>query len=107
MLRHSDLHLDNVKRSCIALCMRRSSNKPKRPKDPNQLAADIVRLSTETEDSYVTKSKRSAISKYLANVGREGELKGGKARAKKPSAKKRKQIAKKPARSRRSGTHRS
>ena len=73
-------------------CMTRSR---KLPKDPNQLAAEIVRLSTEEETP-----KRSAISEYLAEIGRRGGLTGGKARAKKLSAKKRKEIAKKAAISR-------
>jgi len=80
--------------------MRRSS---KLPKDPNQLAAEIVRLSTEEEpaDSQnVKEPKRSSISEYLAEIGRKGGLKGGKARAKSLSAKKRKEIAKKAAISR-------
>lgn len=63
------------------------------PKDPNQLAAEIVRLSTEEPEA----PKRSAISEYLAEIGRKGGLKGGKARAKKLSAKKRKDIARKAA----------
>jgi len=65
----------------------------KRPKDPNQLAAEIVRLSTEEEEA----PKRSPISEYLASIGRKGGLKGGKARAEKLSAKKRKEIAQKAA----------
>jgi hypothetical protein len=64
----------------------------KRPKDPNLLAAEIVRLSTEEEAP-----KRSSISEYLAQIGRRGGLKGGKARAEKLSAKKRKEIAQKAA----------
>jgi len=72
------------------------SRSRKLPKDPNQLAAEIVRLSTEAEET----PKRSAISEYLAEIGRKGGLKGGKARAKKLSAKKRKEIAKKAAKSR-------
>lgn len=68
--------------------MRRSSKQL--PKDPNQLAHEIVRLSTE-------ESTESAISKYLSEIGRKGGLKGGKARAKKLSAKKRKEIAQKAA----------
>jgi hypothetical protein len=69
--------------------MRRSS-KPL-PKDPNRLAYEIVRISTEEPE------ERSPISKYLAEIGRRGGLKGGPARAKKLSAKKRKAIAKKAA----------
>jgi hypothetical protein len=39
------------------------------------------------------KEERSAISKYLAEIGRKGGLKGGKARAQKLSKKRRIQIA--------------
>ena len=60
----------------------------KLPKDPNERAAEIVRLSTEE-----TKEERSPISRYLAEIGRKGGLKGGKARAKKLSARKKKEIA--------------
>jgi len=48
----------------------------------------------------VKEPKRSSISEYLAEIGRKGGLKGGKARAKSLSAKKRKEIAKKAAISR-------
>ena len=75
--------------------MRRSS-KPL-PKDSNQLAHKIVQLSTEEPEEQ---PKRSEISKYLAEIGRKGGLKGGKARAEKLSAKKRTNIAKKAAEAR-------
>jgi hypothetical protein len=68
------------------------SGSRKRPKDPNQLAAEIVRLSTEEETP-----KRSPISEYLAEIGRKGGLKGGKARARKLTKKQRAEIAKKAA----------
>ena len=74
-------------------CM--SGSRKKLPKDPNLLAHEIVRLTTEEEAP-----KRSPISEYLAKIGREGGLKGGKARAKKLSKKRRKQIAQKAAKSR-------
>jgi hypothetical protein len=61
----------------------------KLPKDANQRAAEIVRLSTEE-----TKPERDPVSEYLAHIGRKGGLKGGKARADKLSAKRRKEIAK-------------
>jgi hypothetical protein len=70
--------------------MRRSS-KPL-PKDPNKLAAEIVRLTTEEQPDHVTV--------YLAEIGRKGGLKGGPARAKKLSTKKRTQIARKAANAR-------
>jgi len=73
----------------------------KLPKDPNQLAAEIVRLSTEEKlDQAQNEPRRSPISQYLAEIGRKGGLKGGKARAEKLSAKKRKEIAKKAAKKR-------
>jgi hypothetical protein len=75
--------------------MRRSSNPL--PKDANKLAAAIVQLSTEEPEEQ---PERSEISKYLAEIGRKGGLKGGKARAEKLSPKKRTDIAKKAAQAR-------
>jgi len=69
--------------------MRRSS---KLPDDPNQRAAAIVQMSTDEPSE--------SVKDYLARIGRKGGLKGGKARAKKLSAKKRAQIAKKAAKAR-------
>ncbi len=78
--------------------MRRSSKKL--PRDANQLAAEIVRLSTEEPEEpekeappIATPSPRSAISEYLAEIGRKGGLKGGKARAEKLTTERRKEIA--------------
>ena len=78
-------------------CM--SGSRKKLPKDPNQLAAEIVRLTIE-EEAPQEAPKRSPISEYLAKIGRKGGLKGGKARAAKLSRKKRREIAKKAAASR-------
>jgi len=72
--------------------MRRSS-KPL-PKDPNKLAYQIMRISTEEPE------EKSPISKYLSEIGKRGGLKGGPARAKKLSSKKRTEIAKKAAKAR-------
>jgi len=72
--------------------MRRSSKEL--PKDPNKLAYEIVRLSTEEPEQP---KERSPISKYLSQIGRKGGLKGGPARAKTLTAKKRKEIARKAA----------
>jgi hypothetical protein len=72
--------------------MRRSSKKL--PKDPDQLAAEIVRLSTEE-----TKQTQS-VTQYLSSIGRKGGLKGGKARAKKLSTEKRSEIARNAAKAR-------
>jgi hypothetical protein len=68
----------------------------KLPKDPNERAAEIVRLSTEGDKQ----EERSPISEYLAEIGRKGGLKGGKARAKSLSASKRRQIAERAAKAR-------
>lgn len=75
--------------------MRRSS-KPL-PKDPNQLAYEIVKLSTEEPAKEEQPQKKSVISEYLSQIGRKGGLKGGKARAEKLSSKKKIEIAKKAA----------
>jgi hypothetical protein len=74
--------------------MRRSSKAL--PKDSNQLAAEIVRVSTEESLPQDTLS----LSEYFSKIGRTGGLKGGKARAKILSSKKRKQIASSAAKAR-------
>lgn len=73
--------------------MRRSSTKL--PDDPNQLGAAVVAISLE-EPAPATDSIRD----YLSAIGRKGGLKGGKARAKKLSASKKKAIASKAAKAR-------
>jgi hypothetical protein len=69
------------------VCMRRSSKKL--PKDSNQLAAEIVRLSTE--------EPKQSVREYLAAIGRKGGLKGGNVRANRLSREKRSEIASKAA----------
>lgn len=69
--------------------MRRSS-KPL-PKDPNQLAHEIVRISTEEPE---TTAPSSAVSEYLARIGRKGGLKGGNVRAEKLTHRRKVEIAK-------------
>lgn len=73
--------------------------KKKRPRDPNQLADSIVADATIEEKP---KKLHDATGKNPAAValGRLGGLKGGKARAEKLSAKKRKEIAKRAAQAR-------
>jgi len=81
--------------------MRRSS-KPL-PKDPNKLAYEIARLSTEESEEKPKdpqEAAQNAISKYLSLIGKRGGLKGGPARAKKLSPKKRKAIAQRAAKAR-------
>jgi len=53
-----------------------------------------------TEEHEEEKPKRSAISEYLAEIGRKGGKKGGKARAEKLSPERRKEIAEKAAKAR-------
>ena len=64
------------------------SNK-KLPKDTNQRAAEIVRLSTEEP------IQNEAVTAYLSSIGRKGGLKGGKARATKLSPERMSEIASK------------
>jgi hypothetical protein len=72
-------------------------NKPQRPRDTNQLARAIVSLATgETVEILHEKGKNPAA----VMLGRMGGLKGGIARAKALSPKKRSQIAKLAAKSR-------
>jgi len=72
--------------------MRRSSKKL--PKDVNQLAAAIVNMSVEEP------KQTQSVKEYLAAIGRNGGLKGGKARAERLSAFERKAIARKAAKAR-------
>ena len=68
-------------------------SKPRRPKDTNQRAKLIIDIATgETQEPNPNEGKNMAAVEL-------GKL-GGKARAKKLSAKKRSQIAKKAAKSR-------
>lgn len=81
--------------------MRRSSKKL--PKDPNQLAYEIARLSTEESEEKPKdpqEAAQQAISSYLALIGKKGGLKGGPARARKLSAKRKKEIAEEAAKAR-------
>ena len=69
--------------------------KEKRPRDTNQLAKNIVDLAigdaTEPKDNK---------NPHAVELGRLGGLKGGNARAKKLTAKKRSEIAKQGAKAR-------
>ena len=73
--------------------MQKRSSKPKRPSDPNLLARQIVEEAIGESLSEPKPEKNPAA----VALGRLGGLKGGKARAVKLSAKKRKEIAKKAA----------
>jgi hypothetical protein len=54
-------------------------------------------MSTEDLEQPKATSAKSLISQYLSEIGKKGGLKGGKARAKMLSSRKRKEIAKKAA----------
>lgn len=71
--------------------------RPKRPRDVNQLAAQIVAEAVgdvELENNDTDKESRAS------EIARLGGLKGGNARAEKLTPEKRKEIAEKAARSR-------
>lgn len=68
---------------------------PKRPRDPNQLAKLIVDIATGDAEDTVSEQKRNPPKR-----GRAGGLKGGIARARSLTKKRRSSIAKKAASSR-------
>jgi hypothetical protein len=70
------------------------SSKPKRPRDPNQLAKLLTGIATGEIEEPKTEDGKNPAAVVL---GRMGGLKGGKARATKLTSKRRKQIAKKAA----------
>jgi hypothetical protein len=72
-------------------------NKPKRPRDPNQLAKTIVDLAIgETVEKPIDDGRNP----HAVALGRLGGLKGGKARAESLSASRRSKIARLAARKR-------
>lgn len=70
----------------------------KRPSDPNKLAKSIV--DEVTQEEVPSNGKAQEKNPAAVALGRLGGLKGGKARAEKLSARKRKEIAKKAAQAR-------
>ena len=70
------------------------TNRPKRPRDPNQLAKLVVDLATEEAQENDPNSGKDPAAVAL---GRRGGLKGGQARANKLSAKQLSSIGKKGA----------
>jgi hypothetical protein len=75
--------------------MPKRSSKPRKQKDPFQLARSILDAVDPTAEP--TKPEQSAKNPAAVALGRLGGLKGGKARAAKLSPAKRKAIAKKAA----------
>jgi hypothetical protein len=71
--------------------------KPKRPKDTNQLAKNIVDLAIGESKEIVIENTKNP---HAVELGRLGGLKGGKARAQKLTKAQRIKIAKMGAKSR-------
>ncbi len=80
--------------------MAKKPNQPKNPTDPNLLARDVVEAAIGEPLIGKPAPPNDILSKYFAEMGRKGGLEGGKARAKKLSAKKRSQIAQQAAKKR-------
>jgi len=68
----------------------------KRLKDPNQIAAAVVALSTAEEPP----TDAALLSKVMAEMGRKGGKIGGKRRLETMTAARRRQVAKKAANAR-------
>lgn len=73
------------------------AKKAKRPSDVNQKAKNIVDIATSEAKDTITPDEAKSAAQAL---GRLGGLKGGKARAKALSAKRRSEIAKAAAKAR-------
>jgi len=72
-----------------------------RPKDINQLAHHLVRLSTEaTPEPILLKPTAAEVSRVMAAMGRRGGKVGGKRRMITMTAEERKQVAQKAAKKR-------
>jgi hypothetical protein len=74
--------------------------KKKRPKDISQLAYQIVQEATQEVKEEPTQTSIKEKNPAAVALGRLGGLKGGPARAKKLSSKKRKAIAQRAAKTR-------
>jgi len=75
-----------------------SSKKPKRSRDLNVLASEIVRAATEGEPE--TPAKEDRRNPHAVELGKLGGKKGGKARADKLTPEQRQEIARIAARAR-------
>ncbi len=72
----------------------------KRPRDPNQLAKSIVDLATGESEEICFQIEDDGKNPHAVAIGRLGGLKGGKARAKSLTAKRRSEIARNAAKKR-------
>jgi hypothetical protein len=77
--------------------MQRRLSKPRRPKDVNQLAYQLVRESTQ-ESLNPPESHQSEISRIMSEMGRKGGKIGGKRRMETLTPAQRSSIALKAAR---------
>jgi hypothetical protein len=71
------------------------SRKQKRPTDVNQLAHELVRLSTEEKPD---RASRAAISEIMRAMGSKGGKIGGKVRASRMTSEERRESASRAAR---------
>jgi hypothetical protein len=81
--------------------MPKRSSKPKRSRDINELAPQIVNEATrEQEPEHPQPAPEREKNQAAVELGRLGGLKGGRARAKKLTPERRSEIAKRAAESR-------
>jgi len=69
----------------------------KRPRDPSQLAKNIVEIATGEVEDREPPPEEQGKDPAAVNLGRRGGLKGGKARAEKLSPEEKSSIAQKAA----------
>jgi len=91
-----------LERLCYAFSMAKESKKKKRPADINLLAASIVKEATSENNLSIENLTNIQLTKnpHAMALGRLGGLKGGPARAKKLTKKRRSEIASKAAKTR-------
>jgi hypothetical protein len=100
--------LSRLSTPCNAGCMatkkktpKTQPDRPKRPRDPNQLAHALINEMTDRLEAASTPPKvTNEISKYMSALGRKGGLTGGNIRAAKLTKEQRTEIALKAARAR-------
>lgn len=97
--------LNGLSNACQAGSMGKRStkstaNRLRRPRDLNQLAHQLVRESTERDETAPLKATPTEISRVMAALGRRGGKIGGKARASQLSPERRREIARDAARKR-------
>lgn len=72
----------------------------KRPTDVNQLAHQLVNISTSEEGGSITPPTKEQVSFLMAELGRKGGKVGGKRRLETMTAKERSEVAKRAAQAR-------